>query len=114
MITGVHTLIYSRDPEADRAFFRDVLEFHHVVAHDTWLIFALPPTELGIHPTDGEPEHEIFLMCDDIAATTTELTAKGVTFTGPPKDEGFGVLTHIRLPGGSLVGIYEPRHLTAI
>src|SRR5579875_2502878 len=114
MITGAHTLIYSRDPEADRAFFRDVLEFPHVVAHDTWLIFALPPSELGIHPTDGEPKHELFLMCDDIAATTAELAAKGVEFTGPPTDEGFGILTQIRLPGGGLLGLYEPTHITAI
>ena len=114
MITGVHTLIYSRDPEADRAFFRDVLQFHHVVAHDTWLIFALPPTELGIHPIDGEPKHEIYLMCDDIATTTAELAAKGVEFIAPPKDEGFGVLAQIRLPGGGLLGIYGARHLTAI
>lgn len=114
MITGVHTLIYSRDPAADRAFFRDVLEFDHVVAHDTWLIFSLPPAELGIHPTMGDAQHEIYLMCDDIAATTAELTAKGVSFAGPPEDQGFGVLAHIRLPGGGLLGIYEPKHPTAI
>jgi predicted enzyme related to lactoylglutathione lyase len=114
MITGIHTLIYSTDPEADRAFFRDVLEFDHVVAHDTWLIFALPPAELGIHPTNGEPQHELFLMCDDIAATTAELTAKGVSFTGPATDEGFGILTQIRLPGGGLLGLYQPKHATAV
>lgn len=114
MITGVHSLIYSADPEADRAFFRDVLKFHHVVAHGDWLIFALPPTELGIHPSDGEPKHEIYLMCDDITATVAELTAKGVSFTGPPTDARFGMLAEIRLPGGGLLGIYEPRHPTAI
>jgi len=114
MITGAHNLIYSRDAAADRAFFRDKLGFPHVEAHEGWLIFALPPAEVGIHPTDGESTHELYLMCDDITATMTELTAKGVEFTGPPRDEGFGLLTGIRLPGGSTLGIYQPRHLTAI
>jgi len=114
MITGTHALIYSQDAAADRAFFRDKLDLHHVEAHEGWLIFALPPAELGIHPTDGESKHELYLMCDDITATVAELTAKGVEFSGPPTDEGFGLLTGIRLPGGGTLGIYEPRHLTAI
>ena len=113
MITGVHALIYTTDAAADRAFFRDVLGLEHVDAHDGWLIFALPPAELGVHPTDGEPQHELYLMCDDITATMAELRAKGVEFTGLPTDAGFGQLAGIRLPGGGTLGIYQPRHPTA-
>jgi catechol 2,3-dioxygenase-like lactoylglutathione lyase family enzyme len=114
VITGVHTLIYSRDAEADRAFFRDVLGLHHIDVHDGWLIFALPPAELGVHPTDSTPQHELYLICDDLGATMAELSAKGVRFTGSPTKANFGLMTGIQLPGGGTLGIYEPRHETAI
>ena len=114
MINAVHTLIYTKDAEADRAFFRDTLRFSFADAHDGWLIFALPPCELALHPTEGEEHHELYLMCDDVQATVDELTAKGVEFTQPVSDEGFGLVTAIRLPGGSELGLYEPKHPTPL
>lgn len=112
MITGSHVIVYSTDAEADRAFFRDVLEYPHVDAGDGWLIFRLPPAEVAVHPTDGAPAHELYLMCDDITATVAELAAGGVT-CAPVSDAGWGLLTRIRLPGGGELGLYEPRHLRA-
>jgi catechol 2,3-dioxygenase-like lactoylglutathione lyase family enzyme len=114
MINGAHTIIYSSDAEADRAFFRDVLGFDSVDAGGGWLIFALPPAELAAHPAENGGRHELYLMCDDIAATVSELRTKGVEFRGPPSDEGFGLLTSILLPGGGELGLYEPRHPVAI
>ena len=114
MITGVHTLIYTTDAEQDRAFFRDVLEMPFIDAGDGWLIFALPPAELALHPTDEGGRHELYLMCGDIRATVAELEAKGVDITRPFSDEGFGLMTSIRLPSGSEVALYEPRHPTPL
>lgn len=114
MINGAHLIIYSRDPEADRAFFRDTLDYPHVDAGGGWLIFRLPPAELAVHPTEGEPAHELFLMCDDLAATMAELGAKGVEFTMPVTEMRWGLSTALRLPGGGEVGLYQPRHPTAI
>jgi catechol 2,3-dioxygenase-like lactoylglutathione lyase family enzyme len=113
MINGAHVIIYSLDADADRAFFREVLEYPHVDAGRGWLIFRLPPAEFAVHPTDGDPKHELFLMCDDIERTVEELTAKGVAITHPITDEGWGLLTSISLPGGSELGLYQPRHETA-
>ena len=113
MITGVHALIFTRDAEAARAFFRDVLELPSVDAGGGWLIFALPPAELGIHPTDGEGRHELTLMCDDIHATVEDLKTKGVEFTRPISDEGFGLVTWLKIPGGELA-LYEARHPTPL
>jgi predicted enzyme related to lactoylglutathione lyase len=110
MINGGHVIIYSRDPEADRAFFADVLEHPYVDAGGGWLIFKLPPAEIAVHPADGPESHELYYMCDDIDATMTELAAKGVEFTQPMTEAGWGRLTRFRLPGGSEVGMYEPRH----
>ena len=110
MITGVHAILFSRDAEADRAFFRDLLDFPSVDAGDGWLIFALPAAELAAHPTDGDAHHELYLMCDDVAAAVEELGSKGVEFTKEISDEGFGPLTALRLPGGSELALYEPRH----
>jgi catechol 2,3-dioxygenase-like lactoylglutathione lyase family enzyme len=110
VINGGHIIIYSRDAEADRAFFRDVLEYPHVDVGGGWLIFKLPPTELAVHPTDGPETQELFLMCDDVDATVTNLAAKGVEFTRPVTDARWGRLTRFRLPGGGEVGLYEPRH----
>jgi catechol 2,3-dioxygenase-like lactoylglutathione lyase family enzyme len=114
VITGVHAIIFTRDAEADRAFFRDVLDLPSVDAGGGWLIFALPPAELAAHPTDGDARHELYLMCDDIRATTGELRAKGVEFTKEISDEGFGLMTAFRLPGGGEIALYEPRHPSPI
>jgi catechol 2,3-dioxygenase-like lactoylglutathione lyase family enzyme len=120
MITGTHAIIYAEDAEQARAFFRDVLELPNVDAHDGWLIFQLPPAELGIHPSavadgPGAPSghHELYLMCDDIEATVAELTGKGVEFTSPVENQGFGLLARLRVPGAGEIGIYQPRHATA-
>ncbi|MEV6008117.1 VOC family protein [Streptomyces sp. NPDC051976] len=110
MINGGHVIIYSRDAEADRAFFRDVLEYPHVDAGGGWLVFKLPPTEIAVHPADGPGSQELYLMCDDVDATVAELTAKGVEFTEPVTEARWGRLTRFRLPGGGEVGMYEPRH----
>jgi hypothetical protein len=112
-ITGVHALIYTSEPERLRAVLRDVFGWHHVDAHDGWLIFALPPAELGIHPADG-PRHELSLMCDDLDATVAELTAKGIEFRPERHTAGFGVGMTMVLPGGVDVLLYQPRHPTAI
>jgi catechol 2,3-dioxygenase-like lactoylglutathione lyase family enzyme len=110
MITGAHAIVYSEDADADRAFFRDVLGFPSVDAGGGWLIFALPPAELAAHPADAGGRHELYLMCDEIEATVAQLEAKGVEFTRPVSDEGFGLLTSLKLPGGGELGLYEPRH----
>jgi catechol 2,3-dioxygenase-like lactoylglutathione lyase family enzyme len=114
VIIGAHTIIFSRDAEADRAFFRDVLGWRWVDANDGWLIFALPPAELAVHPTQDAEHHELYLMCDDVAATARDLRAKGVEFIQPVSDRGFGLMTALRLPGGGELGLYEPRHPTAL
>jgi catechol 2,3-dioxygenase-like lactoylglutathione lyase family enzyme len=114
VITGAHTVIFTKDAEGLRAFLRDVLGFSSVDAGGGWLIFALPPAELAAHPSDEEGRHELYLMCDDVEATVEELTGKGVEFTGPISDEGFGLLTAIRLPGGGEIGLYQPKHPTPL
>ena len=110
MIIGVHAIIFTRDAEADRAFFRDVLDLPSVDAGGGWLIFALPPAELAAHPTDGEVRHELYLMCEDVRATIEELRTKGVEFTKEISDEGFGLMTALSLPGGGEIALYEPGH----
>lgn len=110
VINGGHVIVYSRDAEADRAFFRDVLEYPHVDAGGGWLVFKLPPTEIAVHPADGPGSQELYLMCDDVDATVAELTARGVEFTEPVTEARWGRLTRFRLPGGGEVGMYEPRH----
>lgn len=110
MIDGAHLIIYTSDAEADRAFFRDVLEWPAVDAGHGWLIFRTPPAELALHPTDGEPTTELMLMCGDLAATIDTLTARGVEFTEPVHQERWGAVTALRLPGGSRLGLYEPHH----
>jgi catechol 2,3-dioxygenase-like lactoylglutathione lyase family enzyme len=109
VITGAHVIVYSRDAEADRAFFRDVLEYPHVDVGGGWLIFKLPPAEVAVHPAEGAGSQELYLMCDDVNATIETLATKGVT-CGPVSNEGWGLLTSIRLPGGGQLGLYEPRH----
>jgi hypothetical protein len=105
MITGAHAIIYSQQAGDVRAFLRGVLGFDSVDAGEGWLIFALPPAELAVHPTDGSSRHELYLQCDDISATVEDLEAKGVEFTQPISDQGWGLLTAIRLPGGAEIGI---------
>ena len=112
MINGVHALIYSREADGVRSFFRDVLGRAAVDAGDGWLIFALPPAEVAVHPTEGSPHHELYLMCDDIESTMQELQGKGVS-CGPVKDEGWGLVTSVQLPGGDEIGLYEPKHPVA-
>jgi len=114
VITGVHAVVFTNDADRLRAFLRDVLEFASVDAGGGWLIFALPPAELAAHPADGDGHHELYLMCDDIEATVEELKAKGVEFARPITDEGFGLMTAIKLPGGGEFGVYEPRHATPL
>lgn len=109
VINGGHVIIYSGDAEADRAFFRDVLDYPHVDAGAGWLIFKLPPSEIAVHPVDGPPVHELYLMCDDLDATMAQLTAKGATFAAVTEAR-WGRLTKLRLPGGGELGLYEPRH----
>jgi catechol 2,3-dioxygenase-like lactoylglutathione lyase family enzyme len=111
MITGAHTVLFSRDADADRTFFRDVLGFPSVDAGGGWLIFRLPPAEAAFHPSDdGAGRHELYLMCDDVHATVADLEAKGVVLTRPVSDEGWGLVTALRLPGGGELALYEPRH----
>jgi catechol 2,3-dioxygenase-like lactoylglutathione lyase family enzyme len=115
MITGIHALLYSKDAEATRAFFRDVLGLRSVSAGHGWLIFALPPAELGIHPDDDAARGtEFYLMCDDLEGTIADLGKKGVELARPVSDQGWGRVTALRLPGGGELGLYEPRHPTAL
>jgi hypothetical protein len=107
-------LLYTPEAEALRELIRDTLGWHDVDAGDGWLIFALPPAELGVHPSEGETMHQLSLLCDDIAATADELRAKGVEVRGEPEDKGFGVGVTLVLPGGVEILLYEPRHETAI
>jgi hypothetical protein len=124
MITGTHILFYSEQPEADRTFFRDVLGFKSVDAGEGWLIFALPPAEAGIHPVEGESRQQlhggrsllgavVYLMCDDLQAEIKKLQAKKV-MCSPAEDAGWGIKTSFRLPSGGELGLYQPRHATAI
>ena len=112
-IIGMHALIYSKKADETRAFLRDVLGFQAVDAGRGWLIFAAPPAEIAVHPADGEEYHELYLMCDDVDVTVAELKAKGVQ-TREILDQGWGRVTQIVLPSGDELGLYEPRHATAI
>ena len=112
-ISGAHVIVYSSDGDADREFFRDVLQYPHVDAGGGWLIFKLPPAEVAVHPSDSAVEHELYLMCDDLEDTMTTLRASGVEFDAVTQAR-WGNLTRFRLPGGSEVGLYEPRHPRAI
>jgi hypothetical protein len=113
VITGVHALVFSREAEAVRGFFREVLGRGEIEARDGWPIFTLPPAELAVHPTDGPGSHELYLMCDDVEATIGELEAKGVHCSAV-EDQGWGLVTSVQLPGGDEIHVYQPRHATAI
>ncbi len=110
MIDGAHVVLYSTDADADRVALKDGLGFSHVDVGGGWLIFALPPAEVAVHPGDGPPSHELFLMCDDVEATLEGLAGTGIEATKPVEDQGWGLVTAIRLPGGSELGLYQPRH----
>jgi len=112
VITGAHTVIYSRDAEADRAFFRDVLGLPSVDAGGGWLIFGLPAAEAALHPAEHGGTQELYLMCDDLESTVEHLSGRGAELSGEVSDEGWGLVTAIRLPGGGELHLYEPRHPT--
>lgn len=114
MIGGMHTILYSKDAEAVRAFFKVVLQFPSVDAGHGWLIFATPPAEIAVHPTEGRGFAELYLMCDDLEATVEALKAKGVEFPTPVTEQRWGLLTHLKLPDGELLGLYEPRHALSV
>ena len=113
MIIGVHALVYSKEPEQVRAFLKDVLEFKPIDIGHGWLIFALPPAELAVHPGEGPGRHELYLMCDDVKALIKKLESKGYE-TREVQDVGWGLRTAVTLPGGDELGIYEPRHASPI
>jgi hypothetical protein len=112
MISGAHMILYSTDPEADRAVFRDVLKFPAVDVGGGWLIFALPPAELAVHPAPDNDKHEIYLMCDDVADAVRTLQDHGIKCT-PVSDQRWGLLTDLSLPGGGRLGLYQPKHALA-
>ena len=109
MIIGAHSIIYSTKPDADRSLLRDVLKLPHVDVGEGWLIFGLPPAEVAVHPSEQNDVHEFYLMCDDVQAFVTEMRKRGVG-CGPVRDEGWGLLTQVTLPGGGKLGLYQPRH----
>ena len=110
MINGAHVILYSTDADRDKAFFRDVLKFGHVDVGHGWLIFKLPPAEMAVHPSDENDLHELYLMCDDLDAEMARLKQAGVTCE-EPQMQGWGKLTHLKLPGGGRLGLYQPRHV---
>ena len=109
MISGAHVIVYSKDAEADRAFLRDVLGFSHVDAGQGWLIFALPPAEVAVHPAEDNGKHELYLMCDDLRAEISTLKKKGVRCSDV-EEARWGSITMLRLPGGGDVALYQPKH----
>jgi catechol 2,3-dioxygenase-like lactoylglutathione lyase family enzyme len=113
MIFGAHVVIHSRDAAADRAFLRDILGFPSVDAGHGWLIFALPPAEVAVHPTERHERHELYLMCNDLPAEISSLAAKGVQCSDV-QEARWGSIVQIRLPGGGEVGLYQPKHPTAL
>jgi hypothetical protein len=109
MIIGAHSIIYSKNPDADRAFLRDVLGLPNVDVGEGWLIFGLPPSEVAVHPSDENDVHEFYLMCDDVEALVTDMKRRKIV-CGPIHNQGWGLLTQVQLPGGGKLGIYQPRH----
>ena len=113
MLIGAHAIIYSTKPDADRDFLRDVLKLSHVDVGHGWLIFAMPPSEAAFHPDEKNGKHELYFMCDDLKSTMESLRSKKVEY-GPVHEERWGSLTSISLPGGGKIGLYQPKHPTAI
>lgn len=112
MISGAHMIVYSKNAEADRAFLRDVLGFKSVDAGHGWLIFALPPAEAAFHPSDKNGVHELYFTCDDLQGEIASLAKKGIACSDI-HEERWGSITQIRLPSGSEIGLYQPKHPTA-
>jgi catechol 2,3-dioxygenase-like lactoylglutathione lyase family enzyme len=112
-IFGAHTIIYSKDAEADRRFFRDVLKYRNVDVGGGWLVFALPPGELAVHPSDDNDVHELYLVCDDVKAVAAAMKKQEIPCS-PIHEERWGSLVHVTLPGGGKLGIYQPKHALAI
>ena len=113
MIFGAHMIVYSKDAVADRAFFRDVFGFDSVDAGQGWLIFALPKSEAAFHPSDENDRHELYFMCEDLKAEMSALAKKGV-HCSDVQEARWGSITSIRLPGGGQIGLYQPKHPTAL
>ena len=113
MILGAHVIVYSKDAEADRAFFRDVLQYESVDAGHGWLIFKLPPAELAVHPSEQNDLHELFLICDDVHAFIAEMNGKGVTCS-PVEEQRWGSITRLALPGGGKLGVYQAKHASPL
>ncbi|HEX9501512.1 MAG TPA: extradiol dioxygenase [Thermoanaerobaculia bacterium] len=109
MLIGAHSIIYSKNPEADRAFLRDVLKLTHVDVGHGWLIFGLPPSEVAVHPGEKNNVHEFYLMCDDVEGFIAEMKSHKIK-CGPVQNQGWGMLTEVALPGGGKLGVYQPRH----
>jgi hypothetical protein len=109
MLIGAHSILYSKNPEADRAFFRDVLKLPNVDVGEGWLIFGLPPAEVAVHPSDKNDIHEFYLMCSDVEELVSEIKKHGIE-CGPVQDQGWGLLTQLTLPGGGKLGVYQPRY----
>jgi hypothetical protein len=109
MITGAHSIIYSTNPEADRALLRDILKLPHVDVGHGWLIFGLPPAEVAVHPSDKNDIHEFYLICDEVKKFVATMKEHNIS-CDEIQDQGWGVLTHLTLPGGGKLGVYEPRH----
>ncbi|HXC19641.1 MAG TPA: VOC family protein [Acidimicrobiales bacterium] len=113
MIFGAHVIVFTHDAEADRNFFRDVLGMESVDSGGGWLIFAMPPSEIAFHPTDESPTNEIYLLCDDLGSEMRQLEAKGVAFSAVD-EERWGTVTRFTLPGGTTIGLYQPKHSVAL
>jgi hypothetical protein len=113
MIHGAHIIIFSKDADADRAFFRDVLQYPSVDAGHGWLIFALPPAEVAVHPSDENDVHQLYLMCDDVHALIEEMKAKKIACS-QIDEQRWGSITSVTLPGGGKLGIYQPKHPSPI
>ena len=109
MIVGAHSIIYSKDPAADRAFLRDALGLTSVDVGEGWLIFGLPPSEVAVHPSGENDVHELYLLCDDVTGFVGGMKKRGID-CGPVMNRGWGLLTEVRLPGGGKLGVYQPRH----
>jgi predicted enzyme related to lactoylglutathione lyase len=110
LVSGAHVIVYSTDADADRAFLREVLHLDNVDSGGGWLIFALPPAEVAVHPAEANGRHELYLLCTDLEATLAELEGKGVAIRGPVQERDWGRLASIGLPGGGELGIYQPKH----
>jgi hypothetical protein len=109
MIIGAHSIIYSKKPDADRAFLRDVLQLTHLDVGEGWLIFGLPPAEVAVHPGEKNDVHEFYLMVDDVEGFIAQMKKRKIT-CGPVHNQGWGMLTQVTLPGGGKLGVYQPRH----